>query len=141
MNIFEAFATDAKLEQEGRWVRIGGTDDKPSEILVARTGTHQYNAIMSQQYEANRTMLDSKDTVAANLKVEQMIQHAVATCVLLGWKNLEDAEGRPLEYTYKNARALLAMRDFRELVTAEAAKFQMYKAAQMEADGKNSKPA
>jgi hypothetical protein len=135
MDIFAAFATDPKLEEEGRWVRIGGTDEKPAEILVARTGTKRYNRVMAQQYEANKTLLDSKDTEAANAKVDDMIQHALASCVLLGWKNIEykgDAK-----YSYASARAMLAHRDFRELVTKEADKFQAYKIEQIEADAKN----
>ena len=141
MNIFKAFATDPKLEEEGRWVAIGGTDEAPTEILVARTGTRRYNAVMAQQYEANRTILDSKDTAASNAKVEQMVQHALASCVLLGWKHVEGEDGLPLAYSYANAHKLLGMRDFREIVTKEADKFQMYKRDQLEADAKNSKPA
>ena len=141
MNLFKAFTTDPKLEEEGRWVTIGGTDEAPTELLLARTGTRRYNAVMAQQYEAHRTLLDSKDTVAANAKVEQMVQHALAACVLLGWKNVEDDNGDPLAYSYDNAKRLLAMRDFREIVTKEADKFQMYKKEQMEIDAKNLKPA
>lgn len=135
MDIFKAFATDPNLEEKGRWVRIGGTDEAPSEILVARTGTRRYNAVMAQQYEANRTLLDSKDTQAANAKVEEMVQHALASCVLLGWKNVEYKGDTA--YSYDNAHAMLGHRDFRELVTKEADKFQMYKIEQLEADAKN----
>lgn len=139
MDIFKAFATDPKLEEEGRWVRIGGTDAKPAEILVARTGTKRYNRVMAQQYEANKTLLDSKDTVASNAKVEEMVQHALASCVLLGWKNI--AYKGDETYSYANAHAMLSHRDFRELVTKEADKFQAYKIEQLEEDAKNSKPA
>ena len=139
MDIFAAFATDPKLEEEGRWVRIGGTDEAPCEILVARTGTKRYNRVMAQQYEANKTVLESKDTEAANAKVDDMVVHALASCVLLGWKNI-DYKGDK-SYSYTNARAMLSHRDFRELVTKEADKFQAYKVEQAEADAKNSKPA
>jgi hypothetical protein len=139
MDIFAAFATDPKLEEEGRWVRIGGTDEKPAEILVARTGTKRYSRVMTQQYEANKTLLESKDTQAANDKVDEMVAHALASCVLLGWKNIE-YKGDAI-YSYTNARAMLSHRDFREMVTKEADKFQAYKVEQDAVDAKNSKPA
>lgn len=139
MDIFAAFATDPKLEEEGRWVRIGGTDDKPSRLLIARTGTKRYQRVMAQQYEANKTLLESKDTEAANAKFVEMTRHALANCVLLGWENVE-YKGNA-SYSYENAHAMLGHRDFRELVEKEANKFDSYKIEQMEADAKNSKPA
>jgi hypothetical protein len=135
MDIFSAFATDPKLENEGRWVRIGGTDEKSAEILVARTGTKKYNRVMSQLYEANKTLLEGKDTVAANDKIQEMQQHALASCVLMGWKNIT-YQGKS-EYSYDTAHAMLSHRDFREIVMKEADKFQAYKLEQDAADAKN----
>lgn len=139
MDIFKAFATNPKLEEEGRWVRIGGTDDKPSRLLIARTGTKRYQRVMAQQYEAHKALLESKDTEAANAKVQEMFRHALANCVLLDWENVE-YKGNAT-YSYDNAHAMLGHRDFRELVEKEANKFESYKLEQLEVDAKNSKPA
>lgn len=139
MDIFKQYATDPKLEQDGRWVRIGGTDEAPSRLLLARTGTKRYQRVIAQQYEANKTLMESKDTIAANAKVEEMIQHALANCVLLGWENVE-YKGNST-YSYENAHAMLALRDFRELVMKEADNFKAYKLDQEEDDAKNLKPA
>lgn len=137
MDLFAAFATDPKLEEEGRWVRIGGTDEKPTEILVARTGTRRYKRVMAQQYESHKTLLEGKDKVAANDKVDQMVRHALASCVLLGWKNVEYKGNGALPYSYENAHMLLGHRDFQDVVTKEADNFQAYKVEQDEADAKN----
>ena len=139
MDIFKQYATDPKLEQEGRWVRIGGTDEAPARLLIARTGTKRYQRVMAQQYEANKTLMESKDTTAANAKVEEMIQHALANCVLLGWENI-DYKG-DASYSYDNAYAMLGLRDFRELVMKEADNFKAYKIDQEEDDAKNLTPA
>lgn len=135
MDIFKQYATDPKLEQEGRWVTIGGTDEKPARILVARSGTVRYNAVMSQQYEANKTLMESKDTVAANAKLAEMVQFALANSVLLGWENI-DYKGET-GYSFKTAHLMLAHRDFREMVQKEADKFQEYKIKSVEEDSKN----
>lgn len=139
MDIFKQFATDPKLEEEGRWVRIGGTDDKPSELLVARTGTKRHTRVMAQQFEANKTLMESKDTEAANAKFLEMGRHALASCILLDWKNVEYKGDS--KYNYDNAFAMLGHRDFRELVEKEANKFEAYKLEQLADDAKNSKPA
>ena len=136
MDIFKAFATDPKLELEGRWVRIGGTDEEPAELLVARLGTKRYNAVLAQQREANKTLLDSKDKPAAEAKLDDIICHTLATCVLLGWRGITykgDAA-----YSYDSAKAMLALRDFRDLVEVESYKFQSYLLDQQDADAKNS---
>lgn len=136
MDIFAAFATDPKLEEEGRWVRIGGTEDKPTEILVARSGNDRYNRIMAQQYETYQHELNSKDKAATEARARDMLEHCMASAVLLGWKNVE-FQGAPMEYSYANSRKLLAVKDFRALVAKEAEKFEAYKAVQLEDDAKN----
>lgn len=135
MDIFSAFATDPKLENEGRWVRIGGTDEKPAELLIARAGNKKYNRVISQMFEANKTIIEGKDVEAGEAKAQDIQQHALASCNLLGWKNVE-YKGKAA-YSYENARAMLAHRDFRELVQKEADKFQAYKLEQDAADAKN----
>lgn len=139
MDIFKQFATDPNLELEGRWVRIGGEDDKPSRLLIARTGNKRYQRVMAQLYEANKALLESKDTQAANAKVQDMYRHAAASCLLLGWENVEYKGDS--KYNYENAHAMLGHRDFRELVEKEAGKFEAYKIEQQEEDSKNLKPA
>jgi hypothetical protein len=136
MDIFSAFATDPKLENEGRWVRIGGTDEKKAEILVARLGNRKYNRVSAAQYEANKTLLEGKDKDAAMKKMEDMQVHAFATSVLLDWKNIE-YKGETPKYSYETAAQMLAHADFRELVAKEANKFEAYKVEQDEADAKN----
>lgn len=140
MDIFKAFATDPNLEDNGRWHRIGGTDDAPCKLLLGRVGTRKYNAVMALQYEANKTLLEGKDKPAANVKVDQMVHHALASCVLLGWANLE-YKGVNMVYSYATAHQMLEHRDFREMVQAEASRFQAYKLDQDEADAKNLLPA
>jgi hypothetical protein len=94
---------------------------------------------MAQQYESHKTLLESKDTEAANAKVQEMFRHALASCVLLDFENV-DYKGNST-YSYENAHAMLGHRDFRELVEKEANKFESYKIEQLEADAKNLKPA
>lgn len=140
MDIFKAFATDPNLELEGRDVRIGGTDEKPCYIKVARLGTPRYNGMMAQMWEANKQVLDGQDKPAAEAKMAEIVQHCLASCVLLGWNEHVEYQGEKA-YSYKTAHAMLSHRDFRELVQREANNFQAYKIHQQEEDAKNSQPA
>ena len=147
MDIFDAFATDPKLELEGVWHTLGaatrklenGEPDPDSipKILVARSGNKRHGRIVSKLYEANKTTLESKGD-DADAKGEEITIEAMAKAVLLGWKNLS-FQKEPLKdgWDLVTAKRLLAVKDFRAVVQKKAESFDDYKVKQEEADAKN----
>ncbi|MCY1561171.1 hypothetical protein D9M68_983980 [compost metagenome] len=61
---------------------------------------------------------------------------AMARTLLLGWKNL-GFRGQPLEYSVDNAKLLLSVKDFRELVLKHANDAETYRVVVEEEAAKN----
>lgn len=147
MDIFAQFATDPKLELEGKWFDIGpaermlpnGEPDPESvpKILVARSGNKRHSRIVSKLYEANKTTLELKND-AADAKGEEITIETMAKAILLGWKNVSIKDERFEDgWDYSNAKRLLAIKDFRTLVTKKADSFEEYKVVQETEEAKN----
>jgi len=131
IDVFEKYATDEKKEISGAEVSLGGG----TTILVARLNNDNHAARIHELCELNREILDNDDEEARKLDKDLFIQ-VLAETVLLGWKNLS-YKGKKLTYSKSNAMTLLAMRDFRNMVIAEASKFDNFKAKAEESDIKN----
>lgn len=129
MDIFDLFATDSKLETEGRWVPLG----KDAEVLVARTGNDKFNAKI--KYLLKKHSVDLKDSSKENLDLlEKLMQEAAADTILLGWKGLT-YQGEVLEYNRENALKLLAVKDFRARINSISEDMSGYLAKQQEEQG------
>lgn len=147
MDIFAKFATDPNLELEGTWKAIGpatrtkddGSPDPDSapQILVARSGNKRHGRIISRLYKSNQTVLDGQDDMAEQ-KGEEITIDAMSQSILLGWKNLSfKGEKLPDGYDRATAKKLLAVKDFRALVTRHAEDFKNFSVTQEDADAKN----
>lgn len=121
LDIFEQFATDPTLENEGVWVPHGG-----AKFLIARTGNSKYAKLLTSLAEKNQTLLDMKNEEADKISDEIMIE-VMAKTVLLGWEGVS-YKRNPLEYSPENAMMLLRHRDFRVQVTKWATDQAAYRA-------------
>jgi hypothetical protein len=146
-DIFDQYATDPNKELEGVWVPIGpatrivdGVPDPESvpAIKVARSGNKRHGRLVLQMYEANESLLKLKND-AADLRGEEITIETMAKGILLGWKNVSlRGVGRlPDGWDIDNAKKLLSIKDFREMVNKHATNFELYKAVQEEAAAKN----
>lgn len=144
-DIFNQFATDPAKELEGVWVSLGPADEagKAPRILVARSGNRKHGRIVSKLYEANKTLLDTKDT-AAEAKGEEITIEAMSKAIYLGWENLafagkavaNSADLTP-EDRLAEAKRHLAVKDYRALVMRHSEDFTKFKQVQEEADAGN----
>lgn len=121
LDIFKSFATDETAELEGKWIKLGDE----AEILVARAGNKRYSKLLTQEYQKNKRLLDKKDDAAEELSVTIMVD-AMARTLLVGWKNLS-FKGTPLAYSVDNAKLLLSVKDFRELVLGHASAAETFR--------------
>mgnify|MGYP000851115727 FL=1 len=147
MDIFAQFATDPNLELEGKWFNLGpatrtlegGKPDPASvpRIKVARHGNKRHSRIVSQLYEANKSLLEMKNDAAEQRGIEIAVE-SMAKGILLGWENLSfKGTGLPDGWDYETAVMLLQVKDFRELVGRYANDFAEYRLVKDEAAAGN----
>ena len=124
-DFFKQFASDEKMEIEGRWVE----HDTETSFLVARSGNKHFNRLFSKLYQKNKVVLESKGD-AAEAKSDEIMVETCAKTILLGWKGNVVFDGKDLPYTVENAKKLLALKDFRRVVASYADDFDSFKAVQ-----------
>ncbi|MDA3832852.1 MAG: hypothetical protein PF495_05595 [Spirochaetales bacterium] len=127
MDIFEKYATDAKLEAEGVWHDL----DAKSSICVARAENPNHTKMMTAVYEENEHKLKDNpelDTLLTN--------DIIAKTLLKNWKGFT-YKGKPLPYSIANAVKLLAHKDFKNMVIRLSVDARNFKAKLDENDVKN----
>lgn len=135
MDVFTAFATDEEKEVNGVWNEIGDG----AELLIARSGNRAHSRKLSQLFDRHARALDQKNEASEKLS-EQIIIDATAEHVLLGWKKIK-FKGVELPYSIENAKKLLAVKDFRALVSKLAGDIERYRVQQEAELGNVSQPA
>lgn len=129
MDIFNAFATDAKLEVEGRWVSLS----KDASVLVARSGNERFTNCMKRLLKKHAVNLkdESKEN---NELVEKLVMEATAETILLDWKGLT-YRGTDLPYSKENALKALAHKDFRAKIQELSEQSSAYLVSEIESQG------
>lgn len=137
MDIFDTFATDEKLEIEGRWVDF----NTKTKFKIARMNNVHYNRIFMRLYNKNKLVLDGKGK-EAKAKSDEVMAEAFAAAILLDWAGPVKLKGEDLgAYSKEAAQKALKIEAFRVWVGEQAGDFQAFKAVQEdgeEDDEKNS---
>lgn len=129
MDIFDAFATDPKLESEGAWFPCGD-----GKLLIARADNRRFGKLLNKLVEQNKPALDLEDDAADDLS-EKLMGKAIANTILLGWAGIS-YQKQPVTYSPEQAEKLLAHKDFRSFVMARARDIEGYKFKEEAAQGK-----
>jgi hypothetical protein len=124
-DFFKQFASDEKMEIEGRWV----DHDTETSFLVARSGNKHFNRLFTKLYQKNKVVLESKGD-AAEAKSDEIMIETFAKTILLGWKGKVEFDGKDLSYSVENAKKLLALKDFRRVIASYADDFDSFKVVQ-----------
>lgn len=133
MDLFAEFATDEKLEVEGRWVPI---NDKTS-FKIARAHNPHFNRMFQRLYEANKTVIKSKGDLAEET-ANRMLGEVMASTILVDWKGPVSIKGKDLgTYSKAAAQEALQLKEFRAWVQGHADDAAAFKAVQDEEDAKN----
>lgn len=149
MDIFNAFAANKDVEENGKEVEIG----KNTFITVARSGNTMYSRLLSKLFEAHKHELDIKGP-DAEFRSEQIMLEVLSKTILLGWRtvipsadgdkskdvssDIVSFKGEVLPFSVANARRALEVKDFRTLVTKQSELFQNFRAVNEEEDVKKS---
>ena len=95
------FKIDGKMETEGVWVPSGGG----LELKIARIGNLQYQNYMRKIGKPYSRQLRHGHVDASVL--DDLTMRSVAKHILLGWRNLQDADGKDIEHSAEKALELL----------------------------------
>ena len=131
VDLFAAFNTDTKAEQEGMLTVLPNCGD--TKFRVARAGNKSYNKLLSSLYKRNRVILDSKGDDAEN-KSNEIMTEVFAKTILLGWEGTITYQGKKEPYSYEMAKKLLAHKDFRQVVAQVSEDFANFKTEKDEED-------
>lgn len=96
------FKIDHNVAEEGQWVDIGDG----VELKIARMGNRKYNETIRRLSKPHKYQIDN-DTLPQEIS-EEIMNKAVAECILLDWKGLEDDDGQPINYSRQKAFELLS---------------------------------
>lgn len=129
MDIFAQFATDEKLEVEGKWFPLS----KTARVLVARAGNPNYTAALRKELEKNQLDLETSGPEADHL-AEQVMVNVIASTVLLGWEGLS-FQGKSVSHSIEMARTMLRVKDFRKKITGFSESFAAFKVKAEEDQG------
>lgn len=139
MSLYNQFGTDKKVEKEGVILQYGNTDDgKPIQIKICRAGGANvaYNKAMEAKTKPYRRQLQN-----GTLDIEVMtsiLREVYADTVVIGWSNVEGADGKPMAFTRENVIKLFT--DLPELFTDvqdQATNLALFRAEINEQDAKN----
>lgn len=137
--LYQTFKTDSAVEKEGIVLAYGpNSKGLPIEIRVARAGgsNTKFKRILelkTRPYKRQIAADSMPDEVDARIMAE-----VYAEAVILGWENVESAEGNPLPFSKENCIKLLSdlpelFRDIRDQTT----KFSLFKESIQEDDSGN----
>jgi hypothetical protein len=120
MDIFAAFATDSKLENEGKWFPLS----KTARVLVARSGNEKYTEMLRAKLK--EAQLDGMPEKEANAVAEELVIDVLATTVLLKWEGLT-YQGKPAPVSVEMAKVFLTVKDFRKKISGFADNFDAFR--------------
>jgi hypothetical protein len=111
MNIYEAFETDAKAIEEGRWLEIVFQGQAVCSVCVRpaspdlnpemrKAMTDQALGIVGKSNGKGAPALDQ--SVNSALRDPDLERKLFAAAVVTNWKNVTDRDGKPLKCTPKN---------------------------------------
>ena len=139
MSLYRQYAMDTNVEKDGVLLNLGTTDDgKMITMRIARAGgaNQKFNKTVEAVLKPYRRQIQT-DTIDRKL-LEKLIHEVFAKAVVLGWENVQDADGNDLDFTYENVMKIFS--DLPEVFTEvqEAAnKSSLFRAMVREADAGN----
>ena len=99
-------ATSTDLASEGQWVEFcpaQGPDDEALELKIARVGNPNYNQRLQELVRPHRR----KVRMGFDEDLEEFVRIAVAECVLVDWRGLQDDDGKAIPYSKEKSVEIL----------------------------------
>lgn len=129
--LYDLYETDPKMEKEGIGLRFGET-----VFYVRRAGGA--NTLFDTVYEEKTRTLTNRLQLQAmtDEQSSRLLREVYAEAVMIGWENVTDRAGNPLEFTKENF--VQVMNDLPTLwraIRTEAANHENFLKAQIRQEG------
>lgn len=139
MSIFKTFKNDETLEQQGILIQYGENSKGLMEAFrIARAGGTNQRFLKAME-RATKPYRRQIQTETIDPKVsKRLYMEAFVDTVLLGWENIEGADGAPLDFNRDNAIKLFT--DLPDLfldLSEQAGKQALFRAEVQDADSGN----
>jgi hypothetical protein len=120
MDIFSSFATDEKLENEGKVFPLS----KTAKVKVARSGNTKY--VTQLRKKMAEAQLDLATGEEADQLAEGILVEVMAETILVGWSGISE-NGVDVPYSVAKAAEYLKIKDFRRKISALSENFESFK--------------
>lgn len=139
MSLFKQFKTDASLETKGVIIQYGYTDQgKPIQIKICRAGgaNTAYSRVLEAKVKPYRRQIQN-DTMDRDTMIAIM-REVFADTVVIGWENVQDAEGNEMLFSRDNVIKLFEeLPELFEDIQAQASNVAIFREEILAAEAKN----
>ena len=136
MDVLKKHGFDEDLEVNGVWKPL--PEGEGVELLVARWQNMAFQTMMMEARAPHQDALRNGDVATQEKVKREVLIEVCAKTILLGWRGPLTYGGVPLEYSYENAKKVLALRGFREEVVILAMEDEAYRLKIEAEEAKNS---
>jgi hypothetical protein len=137
--LYQQYETDAKVEKEGVWLEFGpNTHDNEIKIRVARAGGANESYLKQLEFRSKPIRRGIQTETVDRKKLETIVREVYAETVVVAWENVEDREGKLLEFNKENVLKVLTDLPwiYQEIMEAST-KLQLFRKEILEEDAKN----
>lgn len=139
MSLFKQFKTDASLETKGIIIQYGYTEEgKPIQIKICRAGgaNTAYSRVLEAKVKPYRRQIQN-DTMDRDTMIAIM-REVFADTVVIGWDNVQDAEGNDMAFNRENVIKLFELLpELFEDIQTQANNIAIFREEILEAEAKN----
>lgn len=140
MNLYNQFKTDETLETDGIFIEYGETaDGKPIRIRIARAGgkNKAFTKALEKATRPHRKAIQTGSLDSAT--ADKLYREVFVDTVVLGWENVTDENGKPLEFNRENAlKVFTDLPDLFQDLRDQAANSALFREEVLEEDLGNS---
>jgi hypothetical protein len=127
--------TDPSKETEGVWVELDGT----ASIKVRYSDSIESQKKVNDRLRPYRKLVARDSEAIPQEEQDRLAKGILADYILVDWKGITE-NGAEVAFSRENARRLLEIPIFRQMVERAAQDIANFRAAQAEEDAKNSVP-
>lgn len=139
MSLFKQFGTDKEKEVEGVEVSYGFNEDGTEiKFLISRM-TKSNKAYSKALEKATRPYRRQFELGTMNeQKAEDIFMEVFSTTILKGWENVQDADGKPIEFSrFKAVDLFKALPDLYQDLQEKANSAALFREEVLEEEAKN----
>lgn len=139
MSLYKQFETDTSIEKTGILLEYGkNSKGQPIAIRIARAGgaNDAYLKRIEARAKPHRRSIQNETIERALL--EGIVKEVFAETVVLGWENVEDRDGNPMQFSKENCLKLFQdLPDLFADIQEQAGRAVLFRKEIQEASAKN----